>query len=107
VAGWLLATAQAALAGPVEAAVVGPSGPERDTLHRALLLAPSPGLVVAVSGAGAAADAPELRETVPLLRGRTAGADGAPLVYVCRDMVCDRPVATVSDVLERISSARQ
>lgn len=107
VAGWLLATAQAALAGPVEAAVVGPSGPERDTLHRALLLAPSPGLVVAVSGADAAADAPELREAVPLLRGRTPGADGAPLVYVCRDMVCDMPVATVSDVLERISSARR
>ena len=107
VAGWLLATAQAALAGPVEAAVVGPSGPERDALHRALLLAPSPGLVVAVAGAGPAADAPEMPDAVPLLRGRTAGADGAPLVYVCRDMVCDMPVATVSDVLERISSARR
>jgi uncharacterized protein YyaL (SSP411 family) len=105
VAGWLLATAQAALAGPVEAAVVGPSGPERDSLHRALLLAPSPGLVVAVSGGRPAADAPGQPEAVPLLRGRTAGADGAPLVYVCRDMVCDMPVATVSDVLERISSA--
>lgn len=107
VAGWLLATAQAALAGPVEAAVVGPSGPERDTLHRALLLAPSPGLVVAVSGAGTAAAAAELPQAVPLLRGRTAGADGTPLVYVCRDMVCDMPVATVSEVLERVSSARQ
>jgi uncharacterized protein YyaL (SSP411 family) len=107
VAGWLLATAQAAVAGPVEAAVVGPSGPERDTLHRALLLAPSPGLVVAVSGAGTAADAAELTGAAPLLRGRTAGADGTPLVYVCRDMVCDMPVATVSEVLERISSARQ
>jgi uncharacterized protein YyaL (SSP411 family) len=107
VAGWLLATAQAALAGPVEAAVVGPSGPERDTLHRALLLAPSPGLVVAVAGAGPAADAPELPDAVPLLRGRTAGADGSPLVYVCRGMVCDMPAATVSDVLERISSARR
>ncbi|WP_104137037.1 thioredoxin domain-containing protein [Arthrobacter sp. ZGTC131] len=107
VAGWLLATGQAALAGPVEAAVVGPSGPERDTLHRALLLAPSPGLVVAVSGADAAAAAPGLPEAVPLLRGRTAGPDGTPLVYVCRNMVCDRPVATVSEVLEGISSARQ
>ncbi|MBT2555114.1 thioredoxin domain-containing protein [Arthrobacter sp. ISL-5] len=107
VAGWLLATAQAALAGPVEAAVVGPSGPGRDTLHRALLLAPSPGLVVAVSGAGTAADAPELPGAVPLLRGRTASADGTPLVYVCRDMVCNMPVATVTEVLERVSSARQ
>ena len=49
-AGWLLATAQAALAGPLEAAVVGPAGPERAALHRALLLSPSPGLVVAAGG---------------------------------------------------------
>ena len=42
-AGWLLATAQAALAGPVEAAVVGPDTPERAALHRELLLSPSPG----------------------------------------------------------------
>jgi uncharacterized protein YyaL (SSP411 family) len=103
VAGWLLATAQAALAGPLEAAVVGPAGPERDALHRALLLSPSPGLVVAAGEAetddgGQPAD-------VPLLRQRPAGPGGAPLVYVCRGMVCDRPVATVEEALERVSSA--
>ncbi|MDQ1057552.1 uncharacterized protein YyaL (SSP411 family) [Arthrobacter globiformis] len=103
VAGWLLATAQAALAGPLEAAVVGPAGPERDALHRALLLSPSPGLVVAVGEAetddgGKPAD-------VPLLRQRPAGSGGAPLVYVCRGMVCDRPAATVVEALERVSSA--
>jgi uncharacterized protein YyaL (SSP411 family) len=103
VAGWLLATAQAALAGPLEAAVVGPAGPERDALHRALLLSPSPGLVVAAGEAetddgGQPAD-------VPLLRQRPAGPGGAPLVYVCRGMVCDRPVATVGEALERVSSA--
>ena len=42
-AGWLLATAQAALAGPVEAAVVGPDTPERAALHDELLRSPSPG----------------------------------------------------------------
>jgi len=40
---------------------------------------------------------------VPLLRGRTAGAGGVPLVYLCRDMVCDRPVGSVPEVLERLN----
>lgn len=105
VAGWLLATAQAALSGPLEAAVVGPVGPERDALHRALLLSPSPGLVVA-AGEAEAADGGKPAE-VPLLRQRPAGPGGAPLVYVCRGMVCDRPVATVAAALERVSSARR
>ncbi|MFP3463262.1 thioredoxin domain-containing protein [Arthrobacter globiformis] len=103
VAGWLLATAQAALAGPLEAAVVGPAGPERDALHRALLLSPSPGLAVAVGEAEA--DGGGKPADVPLLRQRPAGPGGAPLVYVCRGMVCDRPVATVAEALERVSSA--
>ncbi|MGO4610996.1 hypothetical protein AB4142_32175, partial [Variovorax sp. 2RAF20] len=54
VAGWLLATAQAALAGPVEAAVVGAETPQRAALHRALLHSPSPGLVIAVQDPAAA-----------------------------------------------------
>ena len=45
--------------------------------------------------------------TVPLLRGRTAGADGAPLVYLCRGMVCERPVASVQEVRDRLSSGRR
>ena len=47
-AGWLLATAQAELAGPVEAAVVGPDTPERAALHHELLRSPSPGMVIAL-----------------------------------------------------------
>jgi uncharacterized protein YyaL (SSP411 family) len=86
----------------VEAAVVGPSGPARGALHRALLRSPSPGLVVA---AGDGAGAGENAEAVPLLRGRAAGPDGAPLVYLCRDMVCERPVASVPEVLERLGSS--
>lgn len=105
VAGWLLATAQAALAGPLEAAVVGPAGPERDALHRALLHSPSPGLALAV-GEAEAGDGGTPAD-VPLLRQRPAGPGGAPLVYVCRGMVCDRPVATVAEALERVSSAQR
>ncbi|MEY9775740.1 thioredoxin domain-containing protein [Arthrobacter sp. MW3 TE3886] len=99
-AGWLLATAQAALAGPIEAAVAGPDTPERAALHRELLLSASPGLVVAVQDDGAA-------PPVPLLRGRGAGPDGAPQVFLCRGMVCDLPTNSVEGMrgqLARMSS---
>lgn len=97
-AGWMLATAQAELAGPVEAAVVGPSGPQRDELHRALVQSPSPGLVIAV---GANPDDDD--DAVPLLHARTAGPDGAPQVYLCRNMVCERPVSTVPELMDRLA----
>ena len=96
-AGWLLATAQAALAGPVEAAVVGPDTPERAALHRELLLSASPGLVIAVQDDGAAA------RPVPLLRGRGAAPEGGPQVFLCRGMVCDRPVASVEGLREQLA----
>jgi uncharacterized protein YyaL (SSP411 family) len=97
VAGWLLATAQAALAGPVEGAVVGPETPERAELHRALLLSASPGLVVALASDGD--DSP-----VPLLHGRSAGPDGAPQVFLCKGMVCERPVGSVPELLDRLAA---
>jgi uncharacterized protein YyaL (SSP411 family) len=95
-AGWLLATAQAALAGPIEAAVAGPDTPERAALHRELLLSASPGLVVAVQDDAAA-------RPVPLLRGRGAGPDGAPQVFLCRGMVCDLPTGSVEGIRERLA----
>ncbi|HEX9087041.1 MAG TPA: thioredoxin domain-containing protein [Arthrobacter sp.] len=102
-AGWLLATAQAALAGPLEAAVVGPDTPERAALHRELLLSPSPGLVIALQDdtlpAGAAAD-----DGVPLLRGRGAAPGGGPLAYLCRGMVCGLPAASPGEVRERLAT---
>lgn len=98
VAGWLLATAQAALAGPVGAAVVGPNTPERAALHRELLLSASPGLVVALQ--------PEADEDPgpPLLRGREVDPGGPPLVFLCRGMVCDLPVGSAGAVRERLGS---
>src|SRR5690606_31051507 len=65
--GWWLAVAEAAAAGPLEVAVVGPDGEVRDALQRLALLSPSPGLMLAVGMPdGAAAD------RIPLLAGRTA-----------------------------------
>lgn len=94
-AGWLLATAQAALAGPVEAAVVGPDTPERAALHHELLRSPSPGLVIAVQP-----DADE--QGPPLLHGRDAAPDGSPLVFLCRGMVCGLPAGSAAEVRERL-----
>jgi uncharacterized protein YyaL (SSP411 family) len=106
VAGWLLATAQAALAGPVEAAVVGARGPARTALHRELLNSASPGLVIAVEdddGPGVPPSAgPPRGEPVPLLAGRPAGPDGSPLAYLCRNMVCERPVSTPQELRQRL-----
>ncbi len=96
-AGWLLATAQAALAGPVEAAVAGPDTPERAALHRELLLSASPGLVVAVQDDDAA-------RPVPLLQGRGADPDGAPQVFLCRGMVCDLPTGSVEEMRQRLAT---
>ncbi|GAA1503357.1 thioredoxin domain-containing protein [Nocardioides humi] len=80
-AGWSLAAAVTMLDGPLEVAVVGPAGPQRDALvARALAL---PGAVVV------AAD--EAEEGIPLLAGRTP-VDGRPAAYVCRGFVCERPV---------------
>ncbi|MDQ0856428.1 uncharacterized protein YyaL (SSP411 family) [Arthrobacter sp. V4I6] len=98
VAGWLLATAQAALAGPVEAAVAGPDTPERAALHRELLLAPSPGLVIAVQ------DTADAEPSVPLLRDREPAPDGSPQVFLCRGMVCERPVGSAGAVRERLAA---
>ncbi len=86
-AGWSLAAAESMRDGPLEVAVVGPAGEQRDALaDRARRL---PGAVVVV------ADGP--REDIPLLRDRT-DVDGRPAAYVCRGQVCDRPVTDVADL---------
>ncbi len=80
-AGWSLAAAVSMLDGPEEIAVVGPPGPQRDALEAAARR--HRGAVVVV------ADGP--RDDVPLLVGREP-VDGAPAAYVCRHLVCERPV---------------
>ncbi len=82
--GWGLAVAEAALDGPREVAVVGPSlGDEgTKTLHRTALLGTAPGAVVAVG-------TPESDE-FPLLADRPLQR-GEPAAYVCRNFTCDAP----------------
>ncbi|GGU45508.1 thioredoxin domain-containing protein [Nocardioides albus] len=88
-AGWSLAAAATMKDGPLEIAVVGPPGPDRDAL--ALAARRKAGAVVVV--------ADEAREDIPLLRSRTP-VDGKAAAYVCRGFVCERPVTEVAD-LER------
>lgn len=103
VAGWLLATAQAALAGPLEAAVAGPVSPQRQELHRALLNSPAPGLVVALQSEDDDVS-PASAVEVPLLLHRSGARDGSPQVYLCRGMVCERPVGTLAEVESRLAA---
>ncbi|MEV4058622.1 thioredoxin domain-containing protein [Nonomuraea dietziae] len=110
-AGWGLAVARAALAGPVEVAVVGPpDDPRTAQLHRAALLADVPGLVVALGpeDAWGTTDTREGQDgaagTVPLLEGRGL-VDGAPAAYVCRGFTCRLPVTTPADLRAELAVA--
>jgi uncharacterized protein len=85
--GWALAVGEALLAGPLEVAVSGPAGPERDALAAAARASTSPGAVVVVGEP----DAPG----VPLLAGRPL-VGGRAAAYVCRGFVCSAPVTDVS-----------
>ncbi|HYX96809.1 MAG TPA: thioredoxin domain-containing protein [Geodermatophilus sp.] len=85
--GWALAVGEALLAGPLEVAVSGPAGPERDALAAAARASTSPGAVVVVGEP----DAPG----VPLLAGRPV-VGGRAAAYVCRGFVCSAPVTDVS-----------
>jgi uncharacterized protein YyaL (SSP411 family) len=93
-AGWSLAAAEAMAAGPLEVAIVGVPGAQRDELERTARRAP--GVTVVVADAG--------DNGIPLLDARRP-VDGAPAAYVCRQMVCDRPVTT-PDALESLLAAR-
>jgi uncharacterized protein len=103
-AGWSLAAAEAALAGPLEVAVVGePGDPARDALAAVARRSASPGLAVVVGEPStAAAGETDDPETVPLLAGRGL-VDGRAAAYVCRGMVCDRPVTTPAELEELLA----
>ena len=83
------------LEGP-EVAVVGRAGAERDAL--ALAARRSPGAVVVVARGP--------RDDIPLLVGR-APVDGPPAAYVCRNLVCARPVTDPDALSGRPSAAGQ
>ncbi len=93
-AGWSLAAAEAALSGPVEVAVVGPPGEERDRLAHAARRHTAGGAVVVVAAPGAS--------TIPLLADRDL-LDGSPAAYVCRNLVCRRPVSSVEELVATLA----
>ncbi len=95
-AGWSLAAAEAALVGPLEVAVVGRNGDRlRDELERVARGSASPGLVV-VTGTPGGSD-------VPLLTDRGT-VDGLSAAYVCRGMVCERPVTSAEELRQLIAA---
>ena len=93
-AGYAAAAAEAALAGPYEVAIATPS-PESEPLVAVAHRHAPPGAVV-VAGSP---DAPG----VPLLGDRPL-LDGQPTAYVCRGFVCDRPVTSAEELIERLGA---
>jgi uncharacterized protein YyaL (SSP411 family) len=94
--GWALAVGEALLAGPLEVAVSGPAGPDRDALAATARASTSPGAVVVVGEPDAAG--------VPLLADRPVLA-GAAAAYVCRGFVCSAPVTDVSALSAAMGSS--
>jgi uncharacterized protein YyaL (SSP411 family) len=94
-AGYSAAVAEAALAGPYEIAIVTPDGQDDPLVAAAYRHAP-PGTVIVVGE-------PD-RAGVPLLADRPF-VGGAAAAYVCRGFVCDRPVSTVRELVERLTAA--
>ncbi|MCQ2001681.1 thioredoxin domain-containing protein [Arthrobacter zhaoxinii] len=82
--GWAMSVLAQALDGPRELAVTGSDPVLVGRLLRAGRAAGGPAVVVASGPGGETA--------VPLLRNRPA-PDGGALAYMCRGMVCSRPVA--------------
>ncbi|WP_447925915.1 thioredoxin domain-containing protein [Georgenia muralis] len=95
-AGWTLAIAEAALAGPLQVAVVGDDAAAAEMVAAARASS-SPGLVIAF-GAPDLAGAPLLADR-PLLRG-------AATAYVCRGFLCDLPVTDVPALRARLDEER-
>jgi uncharacterized protein YyaL (SSP411 family) len=85
-------------AGSVEVVIVGAPGLARDRLERAALDAHHPSAIVVVA-------APDHGDAVPLLAHRTE-ADGLPAAYVCRAMVCERPVTDPAELSALMASDR-
>ena len=84
-AGWALATAEAAVTGPLQVAIVG-DGPTAEAMLATARASTSPGLVIAHGEPGSPGQ--------PLLEARPL-VGGEPTAYVCRGFVCDAPVTDV------------
>lgn len=91
-AGWGLAVAEAALAGPVQVAVVGEDRAARG-LSRTAWAAPTAGGVI-VHGAPDAPTSPLLADR-PLIDDRSAA-------YVCHGFVCQAPVSDRGELIDQL-----
>jgi uncharacterized protein YyaL (SSP411 family) len=89
-AGWSLAAAEMMLDGPRELGVVAEGGdPVGEDMAR---------LARAVPGAVSLVVTPDrVGSDIPLLEGRSL-TDGSATAYVCRNMVCRRPVTTAEEL---------
>jgi uncharacterized protein YyaL (SSP411 family) len=94
-AGWSLAAAVTALDGPVEVAVAGPAGEERDELELVARRQAPFGSVVVAAEPGAS--------SIPLMRDRDV-VDGRPAAYVCRGFVCERPVTDAAELARALGA---
>jgi uncharacterized protein YyaL (SSP411 family) len=94
-AGWTLAIAEAAVAGPLQVAVVG-TGPLATEMARLAALSSSPGLV-RIHGSPDA-------DGIPLLARRPL-VNGAAAAYVCRGFVCYRPVTDAASLRQALAAA--
>ena len=91
-AGWSLASAESLQSGPLEVAIVGPAD-QRGVLHRAALHGAGGGAIVIAGGEGLG---------IPLFEQRGL-VDGKPTAYVCKNFVCQRPVASVDELTQLLA----
>ncbi len=94
-AGWSAAAAVAMLEGPLEVAVVGAPGAERDELAARARAHPTAVVVVAEGPV----------DGIPLLAYRTP-VEGRPAAYVCRGFVCERPVTEIAELDRALTATR-
>ena len=88
--GWTLRQLESLAAGPREIAIVGQPGDDRARLEAVARRTVRPGTLVLVAD-------PDHGDRIPLLEGR-GEVEGRPAAYVCRQMVCDRPVTDAQDL---------
>ena len=106
-AGWAMSVLEFLLDGPRELAVTGTDAAAVEELLRAARDAGGPGLViasqVASNGSGELKSGAGGASRVPLLAGRGPGTDPAT-AYLCRGMVCRRPVSTPAELTELLQA---
>jgi uncharacterized protein YyaL (SSP411 family) len=97
-AGWSLAAAQAAVDGPDEIVVVTAGDADGAALARRAHAEPA-AIVVVLTAEQA------VRSEIPLVTGR-GPVDGRSAAYLCRGMVCERPVTTVAELDALLAASR-